>query len=126
MTTAKIRRKRSRKQEEKIAQEMGGKVVPGSGSIAGMKSDVVAERLGFRVEAKYTDNKSYSVTRTVIDKIRREALSSGENWLLQVDLHGGGPTRRLAVMDYEVFLTFMEELHDWQTSTADETGNGSD
>ncbi len=126
MTNAKIRRKRSKKQEEKIAQEMGGQVVPGSGAIAGMKSDVVAERLGFRVEDKYTDNKSYSMTRNVIDKIRREALSSGENWLLQVDLHGGGPTRRLAVLDYEVFLTLMEELHDFQTSATDGTGSESD
>lgn len=126
MNEAKKRRRKSQQQEKQIAKELGGQVVPGSGAFPGMKSDVVADEYGFRIEAKYTDNKSYSVTRQVIEKIRREALASGNNWLLQVDINGGGPPRRLAILDYHVLRQMMETCHDRQAETADTPGSESD
>lgn len=102
-------KQRSRKQEERIAREMGGKVTPGSGSVATAKGDVARTRWGFRVEAKYTDAKSFRLTKDVLEKIRREALSRGENWMIQLDFTRK-PARRVAVLDYEVLLGLLEEL----------------
>lgn len=64
-------RRRSQRQERKLAEDVGARVQPGSGSLPTHKGDV-RKRGEFRVESKYTSKKSYSVTREVLQKIRGE------------------------------------------------------
>ena len=109
----KSNRKKSRAQEEKIAAEMGGRVQPGSGNQPLFKSDVVNTMFNFRVEAKTTGKKTYRIDKSTIEKIRREALLAGENWLLQIDFEQK-PARRCAVLDYDVLLMILEEVHGGQ------------
>ncbi|MCA8939384.1 MAG: hypothetical protein KDB07_06240 [Planctomycetes bacterium] len=105
-------KKRSKRQEQGIANDLGGRVRPGSGSIASMKGDVIAGDL--LVEAKFTDKRSFTLSRQVIEKIRREALLGGhDQWALQIDFQDGHkPIRRVAVIDYDFFLQLLEEKDD--------------
>lgn len=66
-------KRRAPKQEREIADKLGGRVTPGSGSQA-MKGDVRIKGVA-RVEAKCTRNKSFSVTLQIIDKIEDAAAS---------------------------------------------------
>jgi len=90
-------RKRSKQQEDRIAQEMGGLVVPASGSFWARKGDARTD--DYLVEAKYTDKASFSIKRAIWDKIRKEALLDGRIPLLAVQIQ----ERKLVVMDEEDF-----------------------
>lgn len=69
------RRSRSRRQEERVAANFGGRVTPGSGNGWAVKNDVKTQDLSF--EVKYTDKKSYSVKKADLDKAERQALLDG-------------------------------------------------
>lgn len=57
MTACNNHLERSRKQEKRIAKDMGGKVVPASGAAFGLKRDVITP--SFLLEAKTTGTKKY-------------------------------------------------------------------
>lgn len=103
-------RRRSKKQEAAIAKEMGGRVQPGSGNRPLFKSDVVNTDYGFRVEAKTTAQRSYTLNITTLEKIRKEALLSGTNWMMQIDIGDKNPLR-IAVLDYNVLLMLLEQVN---------------
>jgi hypothetical protein len=80
---AKRQKRTSRRQEDDIAENLGGRRQPGSGAIEGVKGDVrIYGR--YRAEAKYTRNKSYRVTREELNKIRGEC-SGHETPLFVID-----------------------------------------
>jgi len=107
----KSKHKRSRAQEEKIAQEMDGRRQPASGALPTAKGDVARTKHGFLVEAKTTSKEGFRITRQLINKVRKEALERGENYLLQLDFEGTSKSaRRLAVLDYDVFLMLLEDI----------------
>lgn len=66
-------KKRSRKQEEKVAKELNGRPTPASGALWGAKGDVKSEQ--FLVECKFTDSDYYALSKKVWRKIEKEALS---------------------------------------------------
>lgn len=69
--------RRSLKQEKKLAVEGGGTLTPGSGNKK-EKGDVMHYFGVFRIEAKCTSNKSFSVTREMIEKIEDATSRTGE------------------------------------------------
>lgn len=73
-------RKKSQKQENRIAKEMNGSATPGSGAVWHSKGDVKAEK--YLIEAKYTDEAYYSVNLSILKKIIKEALH--ENFRIPV------------------------------------------
>jgi Holliday junction resolvase len=79
---------RSPKQEREIAKRMGGSVTRGSGS-GNEKGDVRVYRV-CRIEAKTTKNKSFSVTREMIEKIETAAMCNGELPALVIEFNEGG------------------------------------
>jgi hypothetical protein len=85
-------------QEREIAKRVGGKVTKASG--AQMEKGDARVKGVVRIEAKSTSNKSFSVTREIIDKIEAAALGAGEVPYLEIELLGpdGRPTHRVAVM----------------------------
>lgn len=71
------------KQEGRVARKIGGRTVAGSGC-GSEKGDVRIEGV-VRVECKSTKNKSFPITRKLIEKISKEA-SGTEVPVIQVDM----------------------------------------
>lgn len=69
------RRKRSQRQEKRIAKKFGGSTRAGSGAFWSQKGDVRSEK--FLIEAKRTDSNSYRISAKVWNKIRKEAIREG-------------------------------------------------
>lgn len=88
----------SQKQERSLAKNLGGRTVPASGAFWSRKGDVRSEDL--LVEAKTTEKASFSIKKTIWEKIRKEALLDGRIPVLAVQIQG----RNLVVLDEEDFL----------------------
>ncbi|AEH21896.1 VHS1083 protein [Vibrio phage 1] len=74
------------KSEKRLSKKMGSKLMSGSGSQVGKKSDAILDVPGyqFRIESKATKNKSFSVKYDVLEKIRKEASDTGRTPVLTV------------------------------------------
>ena len=80
-------KKKSKKQEEKIAKDIGGRTTPGSGALWFSKADVRNDK--YLIEAKFTDSNSYQLKYTTWDKIKREAINDGLRVpVMQIDIQG--------------------------------------
>lgn len=97
-------KKRSKLQEKRIAEDLGGKVQKASGATDFAKGDVRAKDL--LIEAKTTGQKSYRVDVGEITKIQAEALERGaSNWAMQIEFQGQlGHNKKVAVIDWQTFL----------------------
>lgn len=80
---AKRRKQISRKQEESLAESHGGVRHKGSGNQPGYEGDVRVAGM-YRMEAKFTANNSYRVTRAELNKIRSEC-SLGESPIFAIE-----------------------------------------
>lgn len=100
--------KQSQKQEKRIAKDVGGARVAGSGSKWYAKGDVRSD--GFLVEAKTTGNKSFPVTQKVLEKISLEAVKTGRIPVLAVEFTGGEKREQFALLSWSDFLYLMENL----------------
>jgi hypothetical protein len=108
--------KRSRKQEKRVAKELGGQVQPGSGSSWRAKSDVRA--LGkVRVECKYTGASFYALKAIDISKIQEEALLGGlEQWAMQIEfIMSAGHSHKVAVVSRAALLDLWFRVHKLKT-----------
>lgn len=89
------RKRKSKKQESKVAKELSGKVTPASGALWGAKGDVRSE--AFLVECKTTEKTSYRLTFNTWNKIYLEAIKDGLRIpVMCIDLKDG--VYRYAVM----------------------------
>ena len=89
------RRVNSKKQENKVAKELSGKVTPASGALWGAKADVRNDI--FLVECKTTGKDFYSLTYDTWNKIYKEAIKDGLRIpVMCIDLNNGKD--RYAVM----------------------------
>jgi len=66
------------------------------------RGDVETER--FLIEAKTTDNKSFSITTTILNKIKREATKQKKEWLLVTSING----KEVVTLDYALFREMLE------------------
>lgn len=78
--------KASQFHEKRLAHVLDGTRPAASGAFWTRKGDVRSDK--YLVEHKYTEKKSFSLTRTVLDKIRTEAIMDGR--IPVVALHIGG------------------------------------
>jgi hypothetical protein len=92
------------KQEREVMDDLGGRTQPASGARSGYKGDGrVYDR--FRVEAKFTFAKAFSLTRAVLNKIRGECAGK-ETPALVVDFKDkrtGRTDDRWVVIPYKVW-----------------------
>lgn len=82
-------RKAWQKSEDDAAKIYGRKTA-GSGSGTD-KLDIIGEGefSGFRIENKHTDANSFSLSLTVINKAKSQAIAMGCNaYIIRIDLHG--------------------------------------
>lgn len=91
-------------QERSVAQDVGGKLQPGSGAPQFYKGDV--RKAGdLRVECKTTGSKAFSLKLGEIEKIKGEALMGGaEGWAMQVEFSGQPTKKKFAVIDWQEYL----------------------
>jgi len=99
--------RRAKKQEKELAKRGGGRVTAGSGN-KHVKGDVTRFHGIFRVEAKTTQRKSFSVTRAMFDKLTDAALTATELPVIVVEFAdtNGKSLTSLAVLS----LSDLEEL----------------
>lgn len=133
-STAKNRRKRSKKQEKRWAEKVGGKVQPASGATPFAKGDVRAgskEFLeSFLWELKYTDKGSYRISLKGWDKIRREAyLSEGgqlPGFKVEFSKHDYPSLPRplrLVILEEGDFLSLKEDADKWNGGVKNSDSN---
>ena len=67
----------SLRQEEKIASDIGGRTVAGSGAARSSGGSDVRKKGEYRVEAKYTEAQFYSIKLSELEKLRVEAAKGG-------------------------------------------------
>lgn len=77
-------KKKSQLQEKRIAKDLNGKIVPGSGAMWHSKGDTNLNL--FLVEAKYTEEDYYRLKVSLWDKIKKEAYRIGKLPLFQIEL----------------------------------------
>lgn len=87
---------RSRKQEQEIADRIGGRRTAASGARE-EKGDVRLRGV-VRVEAKTTKHKSFSVTLDMIEKLENAALPCGELPVILVEFNDGAGKKLKEVM----------------------------
>lgn len=110
VVTSRDRRRRikiSRKLEKGVAEDIGGKVQPGSGN-QDAKSDIrkVDE---WRIEHKYTEStKGWRLTVDALNAVIKHANLAGE-WPAIV-LNFRRLNRKFAIVPYELFLELVERL----------------
>ena len=79
---------KSKKQEKRVAKEVGGNTTPASGAFWSAKADVRSKL--FLIECKTTEKDFYALTYTTWNKIYNEALKDGMKIpVMCVDLNNG-------------------------------------
>lgn len=95
----------SKKQEKRIADDLGGRVQPASGSRWGYKRDVRTPE--FLVEAKISDSKSVSVVARDLRFLKQQAYQMGKNPAYVVEVRGSS----VAILPKEdVPLEYLENV----------------
>jgi len=78
--------KRSRRQEERVAERFGGQATPGSGNGWARKNDVRTPEISF--EMKYTDKKQFTLKAHDLEQGERYALLDGRDFVFGIEMCG--------------------------------------
>ena len=106
-------KEKSTKFERKLADDLGGRAVPGSGAFMSHKGDVKAK--GFLFDSKQTGSeKGIYLSGTMLSKITREANEEGSypGLIATVEKASFGTAKSWAVIPLHVFKSIMEELEE--------------
>lgn len=106
-------RKLSQKQEREVMSDLGGRVMPASGSKAGYKGDGrVFDRI--RVEMKESFSRTFAMTRDILDKIRGECTGKEEPVVVvdYKDKATGRTEDRWCVIEYKVLKRILDATVD--------------
>lgn len=91
----KQRRKKSDKQERKLAQQTGGRAQPGSGAMWGAKGDTkdkkhfLSSLNAFLHECKFTTKASFSLSTKLWREIEFKAFKEGRKPAMEIKLNEG-------------------------------------
>jgi len=96
--------KRWQKKEARDAAQFSGRVTPRSGGFFSFPGDVKSEE--FLIESKFTEKKSFSVSRRLWEKINHEAIKSRRIPILSIELAGNGV--ELVILDKNDFLSLFK------------------
>lgn len=77
-------RGKSKKQEKRLAKEIGGRTTIASGALWWDKGDLSNDR--FLIEAKRTDSNKFRLEKRIWEKIRSEAIGCGRIPLLLIEI----------------------------------------
>lgn len=95
--------------ERRLAEAVGGKRQPASGSLPFAKGDVKSSK--FLYDAKLTKHASYKLSLEVLDKLSQEAMLEGRHPALQVRFGSSGAmcSSDWVVMPLDVFVEHFEQ-----------------
>lgn len=100
-------RKKSQRQEKRLAGELGGRVQPGSGSVAAYKGDITGALDGrVMVEAKTTSARQFVMKLDTLEKMERDAQGTGCSPALVLTFESA--KRDFVLMSKEDFLELLE------------------
>jgi len=104
---------RSIKQEAELAQRGAGKLTAGSGNKR-EKGDIKKYHGVFRVEAKTTTKKSFSITQAMLDKIEDASIPHGEApaFIIEFINEDQTPLREVAVIPSYLLEVLADRLRD--------------
>jgi len=115
--TAKTRRKRSQKQEERWAGKVGGRTQAGSGAVWSSKGDVKAggslvdDLTAFLYEQKQTTNKGFRLTTDLWAEIKQKAIKTeNKQPAMQIELDIDGEDLHLVVVQEDTWLEILDML----------------
>ena len=80
-------KKQAIKEEQRFGKEIGGVAHPNSGAIDGMKGDGSNEE--FTYDHKFTEDKSYILSTTDLNKITREAREQNREPMMGIKFYKG-------------------------------------
>jgi hypothetical protein len=95
--------KNSRSQERRVAEDVGGRVTPGSGNQWHSKNDVIAP--GWSIECKTTEKESFRLTAEALRLAHRNALVDQREMAFVVEIQGSS----WVVLPYATFLSLLPE-----------------
>jgi hypothetical protein len=98
--SARRQKKLSQKQEQKVASDVGGRIVAGSGAAKFSGGGDVRDRGNIRVECKYTEKPFFILQLSDLLKIKKQAIQGGlEEPVMQVSfLVRGGLSEDFAIV----------------------------
>jgi hypothetical protein len=100
-------RRRSKKQENRVAAREGGRRQPGSGAVPGFEGDV--RKVGkYRGECKFTRASSYRLKLEDLKKLENQA-SGSELPVFDIEFQSESPAKRYVVLPEWVYETLMVE-----------------
>lgn len=109
---SKLIKKKSQKQESKVAYDLNGKVTIASGALYFQKADVRNDK--YLVECKFTEKDHYSLTLKTWEKIRSEAIKDGLRIpVMEIEVYGKDPSA-FAVMDINDFEAEFEDNNNYE------------
>ena len=82
-------KKEAQKRERALAKRLGGQATPNSGAIDGQKGDVVLDK--YLVDDKFTGQSSYTLKKSEMDKISREARERNREPMFVIKFTKGVP-----------------------------------
>lgn len=105
-----IIKKKSKKQENKIAKDIKGKVTMASGALYMQKADVRNDE--YLIEAKTTEKKFYSLKYDIWNKIAKEALRDDNRIpLMHIQLLDG--KKEFVIMSINTFLAKNLDMYNY-------------
>lgn len=101
----------SRKQERRLAKDLGGKVQPGSGNQWHSKGDVKVKRKSgdrWLIEAKHTEKKQFTLKEQVLKENILHATMEGAKSVVQVEFGNN----RYAIVEWHHFQDLLEKAEE--------------
>ena len=79
-------KKRSKRQEQRVADRFGGRTTPGSGNGWAQKNDVRTSEISF--EMKYTDKKQFTLKADELERGEKHAILDGRDFVFGIEMNG--------------------------------------
>lgn len=112
------KKQRSKRQEDRIAKDVGGRTQPGSGAVWGYRRDVVTPE--FMIEAKTTRGKSHRAIVKDLEFLRKQAYEREKipAYIITFEGEGGYDAVLVPTWDYEPDVPAKIEMHNPELGTA--------
>lgn len=96
----------SKKQETRVAKELGGKRTPNSGATPWVKGDVLTDRFLIECKTATSEKQTFSVPKKWLKALPEEAFADGKDyWSLAFDYGDGN---EYYIIDKKLFKRFKE------------------
>lgn len=100
----------STRQEQKIAENVGGRRTPNSGATSWVKGDILTQKILLEAKTKTKDSDSITIKKEWFKKNKEEAVFMGKPYSALV-FNFGPDQENYYVIDEDLFLEFLDFLN---------------